>query len=109
MKSIGNAFGLAWFLCQACMLTTAQTGAANSIQPTAPTIQIHGLVVDQANNLPLSYVSVGVQGKPIGCVSDSLGKYTLVVNRENKGDSLCISRVGYFSRMMAIPNQADGQ
>jgi len=59
-----------------------------------PTQTIRGSIIDEASNEPLSYVSVSLQGKTLGCTTDSTGNFTLKnipVGRYN----IMVSFIGY--------------
>lgn len=59
-----------------------------------PAQTVRGNVIDEASNVPLSYVSVALQDTPIGATTDSLGNFVLknvAVGRYN----LLVSYVGY--------------
>jgi CarboxypepD_reg-like domain len=65
-------------------------------------IQFHGVIMDQADKLPLAYVSIGVLNKPVGTVSDSLGNFNLIIGNEYLNDTLQISIVGYDPQRKSI-------
>lgn len=59
-----------------------------------PTQTVRGNVIDEASNVPLSFVSVALQDTPTGTTTDSLGNFVLkdvAVGRYN----LLVSYVGY--------------
>lgn len=60
---------------------------------------INGIVTEERTNLPVLYVSIGIKNKPIGTVSDALGRYSLTYNRTDiaNSDSIIFSAVGYRS------------
>lgn len=63
---------------------------------------LKGNTVDQRNSLPVPYVSIGIINKPIGTISDSLGRYTLsyLQSEVKSTDSIAFSAVGYRSVRM---------
>src|SRR5450755_3992444 len=69
-------------------------------QTTAITLK--GTIRDQESQLPLSYTSIGLPDKPLGCISDSVGGFYLTLGSENLNDSLRITRIGYQSSMVAV-------
>ncbi len=60
---------------------------------------INGIVTEERTNLPVLYVSIGIKNKPIGTVSDAVGRYSLTYNRTDiaNSDSIIFSAVGYRS------------
>ena len=69
--------------------------------------QIHGVVMDPDLKLPLAYASVGVLNKPVGTISDSLGKFDLAIGSEYINDTLQISMVGYYPVKKSIRELAN--
>lgn len=63
----------------------------------AQSLLFKGNTVDQQNSLPVPYVSIGIVNKPIGTVSDSLGRYTLsyLQSEVKTTDSIAFSAIGY--------------
>ena len=63
----------------------------------AQSVLFKGNTVDQQNSLPVPYVSIGIVNKPIGTVSDSLGRYTLsyLQSEVKSTDSIAFSAIGY--------------
>ena len=58
---------------------------------------LSGRVLEVGTKKPISYVNIGILGKNIGTVSDSLGYFTLKYNESNKNDTLKFSCIGYES------------
>jgi len=58
---------------------------------------LKGSTVDQRTSLPVPYVSIGMINKPVGTISDSLGRYTLSYLRSEvkPTDSIVFSAIGY--------------
>jgi CarboxypepD_reg-like domain len=73
----------------------AQTpGAENKI--------LKGSILDNQNNQPLAYVSVGVLNKSEGTLTDSAGNFSFEISQENLEDTLQMSSVGYFPKKIAV-------
>lgn len=71
---------------------------------------LNGKVLEKETNLPLAYASVGVLDKPLGTVSDTLGRFSFSITDENLTDTLQVSLVGYNSLRIAVKdfiNNAD--
>ncbi len=83
-------------------LTFAKTGFSQIL--TKEGITIKGKIIDQENNHPLSYVSIGVLNKSIGTLTDTLGNFIFQVSQENLADTLQISLIGFFSKKITIKN-----
>ncbi|WP_316809379.1 alpha/beta fold hydrolase [Pedobacter agri] len=64
--------------------------------------QLSGKTVNAATKLPLAFVSIGIRGKAIGTVSDSLGNYRLSYrpNEISKTDSLIFTAIGFQTARM---------
>jgi CarboxypepD_reg-like domain len=65
-------------------------------------VHLKGKIIQQENNLPLSYVSIGVLNKSLGTLTDTLGNFDFQVSHENLADTLQISLVGYFSKKIVV-------
>ncbi|MBS1502035.1 MAG: carboxypeptidase-like regulatory domain-containing protein [Bacteroidetes bacterium] len=63
---------------------------------------LHGQVVDQQLKTPLPYCSIGIPGKPIGTVSDSLGHFELTIPSVYDDDSLQVSLIGFNTAKLSI-------
>src|SRR6185436_20185335 len=64
--------------------------------------KINGLVEDDETGEPVSYASV-VPGKGDMIVTDSSGKFSLVIRRQPRpGDSISISAIGYFPKKISM-------
>ncbi len=63
---------------------------------------LKGIVVDQENNNPLPYVSIGILNKPLGTLTDSTGHYQFEIGQENMQDNLQISMIGYVTQQILI-------
>ncbi|MFD2520739.1 carboxypeptidase-like regulatory domain-containing protein [Emticicia soli] len=75
-----------------------------SQNPTKESISVKGIIIQQENNLPLSYVSIGVLNKSIGTLTDTLGNFSFQVSQQNLADTLQISLVGYFPKKIVVKN-----
>jgi len=80
------------------------TGSAN----IGGNITVRGRIVEQDAATPLPYVNIGILNKPVGTVSDSSGHYELSLGKENLGDSLQISLVGYVTRKILANDLMNG-
>ena len=78
--------------------------ATNIFAQTSSTekIALQGKILEKATDLPLAYVSVGVQNKSHGTVSDSLGRFSFTITGENLADTLLFSLVGYNSSKITV-------
>ncbi len=86
---------IALFLLSFSKLTFSQS-------PTMEVIHVRGRIVQQENNQPLPYVSIGVLNKSFGTLTDTLGNFTFQISQENLADTLQISLVGYFSKKISV-------
>lgn len=68
------------------------------------TITISGKVLDKETNEPLIFASIGVKGKSIGTVSNSLGEFDFHIPASSKDDILVISMLGYENLQTPIIN-----
>ncbi len=59
---------------------------------------INAVVTDKQTGEPIPYVSIGFRNKPLGTVTDTLGKFDLtkIRNHISDGDTVVFSRVGYL-------------
>jgi len=64
--------------------------------------KITGNVLDLENSLPIEYVSIGIEGKDVGTVSDKEGKFSLLVESQYLNDSLLFSCIGFESHSIKI-------
>lgn len=58
---------------------------------------LSGRVLEVGTKKPIAYVNIGIPGKNIGSVSDSLGYFSIKYNESNKNDTLKFSCIGYKS------------
>jgi len=58
---------------------------------------LSGRVLEVGTKKPIAYVNIGIPGKNIGTVSDSLGYFSLKYSESNKNDTLKFSCIGYES------------
>jgi hypothetical protein len=58
---------------------------------------LSGRVLEVGTKKPIAYVNIGILGKNIGTVSDSLGYFAVKYNESNKNDTLKFSCIGYES------------
>jgi hypothetical protein len=66
-----------------CSLTLAQSTT------------VTGTIIDAKDNSPLSYASIRLKGKAIGCVTTKQGEFTLSLNSSPEAYTLAVSFVGY--------------
>lgn len=57
--------------------------------------QYTGFVMDSLNNAALPYVNIGIVGKNIGTVSDTSGRFSIMLDSLYSGDTLRFSLIGY--------------
>jgi hypothetical protein len=88
------------FITILCFLTLSKATLSQTIP--REDIPIKGKIVEQDNNQPLSYVSVGILNKSLGTLTDTLGNFNFNISQENVADTLQISMVGYFSKQIAV-------
>lgn len=60
------------------------------------------VVVSGATGEPVVYASVGIVNRNLGTVTDSLGRFSLIVPVEYLNDSIRISSVGYVAQTFAV-------
>jgi CarboxypepD_reg-like domain len=88
------------FLTALFVLTLSKSIFSQSL--TKDSISVKGKIIQQENNQPLSYVSIGVLNKPLGTLTDTLGDFNFQISQENLSDTLQISLVGYFSKKIVV-------
>jgi len=47
---------------------------SQGLGPSLP-IELKGIIIDKETRNPVAYVSIGIQGKPLGTLADSAGRY----------------------------------
>ncbi|MCX2473323.1 alpha/beta fold hydrolase [Pedobacter sp. MC2016-05] len=72
--------------------------------------QVSGKTINAHTLLPVPFVSIGLRGKAIGTVSDSLGQYRLSYRPDetSKTDSLIFSAIGFQTARMNIEQFING-
>lgn len=65
-------------------------------------VKLKGLIIEQETHIPLPYVNIGVLNKPIGTVSDTSGHFDLLISKENFGDTIQISLIGYRTKKLSV-------
>jgi hypothetical protein len=75
------------------------TVSLNTIAQT----RLEGVIRDSGTKQILPYANIGIVNKNVGTVSDSSGRFTMLIKDENINDSLKISYVGYKPLVMGIP------
>lgn len=84
---------LTLFLCVICFFAHSQS-----------TITISGKIVDRETSEPLIFASIGIRGKPIGTVSNSIGEFDFHIPSNLKNEVLVISMLGYENMEAPIRN-----
>jgi hypothetical protein len=69
--------------------------------------RITGKVIDQQTRIPLDFVSVRINNKAIGTITNADGVFDLLVPREYGNDTLIISLMGYASYRCVVKKIAD--
>jgi hypothetical protein len=59
------------------------------------TFEIYGKVIDSSTSLPIPYASVGIRKMGLGAITNSEGKFRIVLPEKTKGQSLSVSFMGY--------------
>lgn len=76
--------------------------AAGNNLKAIPASPLHGYVRDAGNGTPLAYVSIGFSGHPAGTMTDSEGKFSLLIAGEHLNEALKFSVVGYQAREIPV-------
>lgn len=63
-----------------------------------------GEIIDTKTKEPLAYVNIGIANKETGTVSDTRGRFSLLVNQKFANDTLRISMIGYKPKDILIKN-----
>ncbi len=71
-------------------------------------LQLQGKVMDAANNKPVEFANIGVEGTFLGTASDIDGVFSLTLDKEYAGFDVVISAVGYQSKKMKVSELAGG-
>ncbi len=61
----------------------------------AQRITISGRIVDKENQEPLSFASIGIQGKPLGTISNLQGEFDFHIDNNLRNDILVVNMLGY--------------
>ncbi|MEM7108222.1 MAG: carboxypeptidase-like regulatory domain-containing protein [Bacteroidota bacterium] len=69
---------------------------------------IEGVVVDAKTGQPVAYVSIGIEEKNVGTVSNDAGRFRLAIPRRFSGDSLTFSAVTHARRKLPIVSLLNG-
>lgn len=64
--------------------------------------QVKGIILDEKNQQPIPYVSIGVIGKSIGTVGDQNGNFIIQVDGINDHDSIKFSSIGFNSLTLSF-------
>ncbi len=65
---------------------------------------LSGKISDFHSSSPLPYVNIGVLGKKKGTVSSENGSFELELDDSNKKDTIRISRIGYYPKILLVEN-----
>lgn len=68
---------------------------------------ITGIVSDMESGEPLPFAAVGLMSSGRGTVSNNNGEFGMKIPRENIGDSLLVSYLGYFNRKIPVKQAFD--
>lgn len=63
---------------------------------------IEGLVKDAKTKAPLPYVNIGIIGKATGTVTDSEGRFNIIIGQADANDSVKVSMIGYQSKRYSV-------
>jgi CarboxypepD_reg-like domain len=88
------------FITSFFVLTLSKLTFSQSL--TKDNFSVKGKIIQQDNNQPLSYVSIGVLYQSLGTLTDTLGNFSFQISQENLTDTLQISLIGYFSKKIAV-------
>lgn len=66
--------------------------------------EISSEIRNSKTQLPIQYVNIGIVGRNIGTVSDSLGIFQLLLTNASNTDSLRISAIGYKTKNYSVAN-----
>jgi hypothetical protein len=61
----------------------------------AQRITVSGRIVDQENNEALPFASIGIQGKPLGTISNLQGEFDFHIDNTLRNDILVVNMLGY--------------
>lgn len=72
-------------------------------------LSIQGSVKKKTDNSPVEYTSIGIKGKPFGTIADSLGHFTLIVDKSaiEETDTIVFSNIGYSSQRILVKDALD--
>jgi hypothetical protein len=66
------------------------------------TINLHGLIRDQATQEPIPYASISIINSTRGTAANAKGEFDLMIKQSDAGASLKISSIGFLSRTIAL-------
>lgn len=75
-----------------------------SLAVSAQTITVSGKVLDKEDNTPLIFASIGIKGKSIGTVSNTLGEFDFHIPPSFRDEILIISMLGYENLQTPVSN-----
>ena len=100
VRAVARSIPLALALLVAAPVTTLLARqAAAAVRAARTDVQVSGTITDAATGRAIEGAQVFAQGTGIGAVSDSGGRYRLIVPRVAQGTTLVIvaRRIGYAS------------
>ncbi|THU40642.1 T9SS type A sorting domain-containing protein [Niastella caeni] len=74
-----------------------------------PPKQIDGLVLDSNSNQPIDGASVWIKGTTKGVITDSTGKFMLLIDETKKSVTLEISVIGYETKTLVVDSKTNWQ
>ena len=89
-----------YFLLPCLILISVATSVSPLWAQSGLTLQ--GRVLDVESRQPLAYVAVRFCGEMTGALTNSLGEFQLYIPPSKRGDSLCISSIGYNTGTFSI-------
>ena len=96
--------GLIAFLCITGILICNTGNLQAQFSQQGVNVQVGGLILDSANDRPISFANVGFMGKGVGTVSNRYGRFNLEykVSSISPEDILQISVIGYTTQRFTI-------
>jgi len=72
-------------------------------------LTIKGKVLEQNNNIPISYVNIGVLNSNFGTISNSDGSFSIKIPASHIKENLLFSAIGYEKKSLAISSFANNK
>ena len=70
--------------------------------------RVVGITLNKGNEMPLSYVNIGIPNKDVGTVSNKEGRFSLVVEKKYDNDSLLFSCIGHEPYYVKVSDLKNG-